>query len=254
MKNHGLSGEVTGCAGLASPGPRLCFALVLAGLPIVTACSSRPSAAPSGQVPQPTAALQPSNAAVPSTAPSGNAPAAAGAQPAPGARGEQTRTGQSPSASYVNFLEMFRDPPDAAAVATPPGPRSASATPLDDGAAHGPRMTTAAAPPSAPADMPSTGVYPSVSLVDLFKSASASARTANVPHPPATYTPVGEPYVAPAGQPGNPPARAAAAGGAASAGEGSAAASAPASSDAASAMPYPQQSLVDVLFNRSAQQ
>ena len=98
----------------------------------------------------------------------------------------------------------------AAAPAYAPQPppntyRAASAPP----AYAPPPPSYAVAPP--PPDYPETGVYPSVSLVDYFRSSldSASAAPARpVPHPPATYTPEGQPYPAPvasAAAPGAPP-------------------------------------------------
>jgi len=89
-----------------------------------------------------------------------------------------------------------------------------------------------------PAHDPREDVYPTVSLIDLFKSEPAPAaagaappRTASVPHAPSSYTPADQPYV----QSSAP-----------------AAAAAPANSDsAASSLPYPQQSIGD-LFRRDA--
>ena len=132
---------------------------------------------------------------------------------------------------YVDFLSMFRDPPSE---------------------------TTAAPPPAA-----ATGAYPSQSLVDLFKSDSAPsstpapnsasapntaapARNAYMPHPPSTYTPSGQPYTPPPGQPAY---------GAAPAGAAPAAAPPPANSDqTAAGGVYPQQSLVDIFKGNSGAQ
>jgi hypothetical protein len=110
-----------------------------------------------------------------------------------------------------------------------------------------PQQTAVAAPaaaPAAPPDANLTGVYPSVSLIDAFKSDSPPAQTSNVPHPPSTYTPVGQPYAPPPGQPGYGSAPAA-----------SAPAPPPANSDpVGSAMPYPQQSLSDLFSKKSDSQ
>lgn len=58
-----------------------------------------------------------------------------------------------------------------------------------------------AAPPAVPPDDPRNSVYPNVSLVDLFKDNSPSATSApNMPHPPSTYTPSGQPYSPPPAQ------------------------------------------------------
>jgi len=119
-----------------------------------------------------------------------------------------------------------------------------------------PSQTTASSPPAS-----ATGVYPSQSLVDLFKSdaapspapvpnsasapstASASnsaapARNAYMPHPPSTYTPSGQPYTPPPGQPAY---------GASPAGAAPAAAPPPATSDqGAAGGVYPQQTLIDI--------
>src|SRR5208282_4843518 len=96
--------------------------------------------------------------------------------------------------------------------------------------------------------------YPSQSLVDLFKGSLDSPRptqTAAVPHPPNTYTPVDQPYTAAPGQPDPvaPSGSATATAAAASAPSGP-----PTNSDpAASAYPYPQQSLFDLFKKPDAQ-
>ncbi len=210
------------------------------------------------------AAAQPGYAAAPGPAtaaagqpgyapPSGPATAAAIA-PAPATPpSEQASTLGSLTTSYVDFLNMFRDHPTAAAPVAPPSytataaPPAAAAAPASYSAAAAAPVplappssygAAAAAPapspytaptPAAAAQIPSDGVHPSVSLVDLFKSDSTPARTPGVPHPPSTYTPV-----APS-DPGTAPA----------------AATPPADSDAAaSAYPYPQQSLSDIFSKK----
>lgn len=130
----------------------------------------------------------------------------------------------------------------------------------------------AAAPPpaNAPAPQPAAassadayaGIYPSVSLVDAFKSNStpAAQQTTYVPHPPSTYTPADQPYVphppssyTPVDQPYAPPGQPAYG---APSGSPQAAtapsASAPANSNpAAAGGVYPQQSLFDIFTNKS---
>ena len=119
---------------------------------------------------------------------------------------------------------MFRDHPTPAAPVAPPSytaaaaPPAAAAAPASySAAAAAPvplappvrmallprrlrRVPDTAPTPAAAAQIPSDGVHPSVSLVDLFKSDSTPARTPGVPHPPSTYTPVApsDPGTAPA--------------------------------------------------------
>lgn len=127
--------------------------------------------------------------------------------------------------SFVGILNMFRDqrdpstdattieearsfPPRQSAASTagvtapvagpPPGSYAAAApAPAYSGPPNA-YNTAAAAPP--PAARPSDGVYPSVSLVDLFRNSGDSTPPANpsVPHPPSTYTPVSTAAAAPA--------------------------------------------------------
>ncbi len=118
-----------------------------------------------------------------------------------------------------------------------------------------PNSSTANATPpasSAQSEGAFAGVYPSVSLVDYFKGStdsSPSTQTAAVPHPPSTYTPAGEPYTPASGQPGEGGASGLPAPQAAGVG-----AAQPANSDAAaSAMPYPQESLWDIFKKSDAQ-
>jgi hypothetical protein len=102
---------------------------------------------------------------------------------------------------------------------------------------------TPAAPPSsyapkpAQADDPRNKVYPTVSILDLFKEGTPGYASApNVPHPPSTYTPSGQPYSPSSGQ---------------AAVATAAPAAQPSDADPA-ASAYPRESLVD-LFKRSAQ-
>jgi hypothetical protein len=85
----------------------------------------------------------------------------------------------------------------------------------------------------------------------LFREDSAPTPTANVPHPPSTYTPSGQPYVPPSGQPnyGAPAGAAPAAAAPASAAQPAAAAPPPANTG-----PYPSQSLFDIFSNKSTSQ
>lgn len=114
-----------------------------------------------------------------------------------------------------------------------------------------PQQTAAAPPPgpatAAPASASATGAYPSQSIADLFRSdAAPPAQTTNMPHPPSSYTPSGQPYTPPAGQPAY---------GASAAAPPAASAPPPASAPAANVDPatlsgaYPNQSLSDV-FSR----
>lgn len=131
---------------------------------------------------------------------SSSSPTSAAVQPAPTAAGAPV-SGEPPAQSTVS--------------STPP-----------------PRYSNAAAvpPPSSYADPAATpraydpleDVYPTVSLVDLFKGSQAGQKAAQNPapaesasalHPPSTYTPSAPPYAANAGPPGvaPPPASTAAA-------------------------------------------
>ena len=230
MGTHGLRNRAEDCTRAADRPHGVSLALIaacLVALPALVGCSGSSSSSfggpgPAQQAampPPPTAAaVEPGSAAAPGPA------TAAVAQPpsAPAAA-------QAP-ANHVDFLSMFRDPPS---------------------------QTTAGPAPAA-----ATGAYPSQSLVDLFKSDSAPnsaaapnstsaansaapARNANMPHPPSTYTPSGQPYTPPPGQPGyGQPAAAA-----------PAAAPQPANSDQASVGgAYPQQSIVDIMTKDSGAQ
>ena len=143
-------------------------------------------------------------------------------------------TGIYPSQSLGDlFKSDAAQPTQAAYVPHPPGSYSpANQLPPSGRPAYGAPST--ATPPDASA----TGAYPSQSLFDLFKSdAPQPARNPNAPHPPSTYTPSGQPYTPPSGQPSY----------GASAGTAPAAAAAPANSDQPSVGGvYPQQSLIDI--------
>jgi hypothetical protein len=97
-------------------------------------------------------------------------------------------------------------------------------------------QTAAAPPPPSDEAGASAYPYPKQSLVELFNgSTDASAAAPNVPRPPSTYTPAGQPY--PANQPayGAPVAAAA-----------PQPPPPPQADTAASGYPYPSQSLLDV--------
>ena len=114
------------------------------------------------------------------------------------------------SASSRNYQPAPPPPAAAAATmgqpgATPPGQSAAAIGYGDPAPAYAPPprsyATTAAAssyaaPPASSAKQVDTGagVYPSQSLVDLFKDSttdSSSSRPGNVVHPPNAYTPAG---------------------------------------------------------------
>ncbi len=147
-----------------------------------------------------------------------------------------------------------------------PGASQMAAAPPPSPAAP---AVNAALPQPVPAQPPEAyaGVYPSVSLVDLFKGDAASsmqpAQAANMPHPPSTYTPSGQPYVpaanqayvphppgsyTPSGQPYPPPAGQQPYG---TAGPPAAAAPPPPSNEETVGGVYPQQSLFDIFTNKS---
>lgn len=182
---------------------------------------------PPNASPQPTAqgAYVPPPAAA-SAAPSGYAPRGGIITPTPAITPDDPRNSVYPT---VSLVDLFKS--DFAS--------ASSANSSSTSAASG-------GPPANPLD----NVYPSVSLVDLFKSDSPSAATSpNVPRPPSTYTPVGQPYSPPPGQPAaslppQPPATNPA--------PPSAPAAAPAQSSEAepTASVYPTQSLMDI-FKRN---
>jgi hypothetical protein len=125
-------------------------------------------------------------------------------------------------------------PAQAAAVPHPPS----TYTPVDQPYTAARYTPVAAGQPvddTAASAMP----YPSQSLTDVFRGSTASSTQTAVPHPPSTYSATAQPYAPPPGQPGY---------GSVPAG----AAPAPTNPDpAASAMPYPQQSLWDVFSNKN---
>ena len=175
----------------------------VAALPVVTGCSSfatNYSSAPPQPAPAPVASAPsaPPGYPPPNTYRAASAPPAYSPPPAP---------------------TTYRAAAAPAYAAPPPPPTSYAGRP----------------PPPADPDYPETGVYPSVSLVDLFRGSTDSTSAASarpMPHPPATYTPEGQPYPAPvasAGASGAPPS-----------------AAAPAQDDNPTAGVYPSESLTDL--------
>jgi hypothetical protein len=125
--------------------------------------------------------------------------------------------------------------PQPAQPRTAPPASSAQNPPVAPPSSYAPKP---AATPTTSTDDPRNKVYPTVSILDLFKDGTPGSTSApNVPHPPSTYTPSGQPYSPPAGQ--------AAATTAAPAAE-------PADANPA-ASAYPKESLVD-FFKRQAQE
>ena len=107
-------------------------------------------------------------------------------------------------------------------------------------------QTSAAAPPpqysAAPAPVATTDdaaasayPYPKQSLVEVFRDTSDSPPAQNVPRPPSTYTPAGQPYQA------NPPYDAAA---------GAPPPQPSPAADAQAVPGYPQQSLTDLFSSK----
>jgi DNA-directed RNA polymerase II subunit RPB1 len=157
--------------------------------------------------------------------------------------------GCSSSSSWMPSSWSSNPPPNQTATAVPPP--NAPAQRAQAGVTT--PSSYAASKPVADDD-PRNNIYPTVSLLDLFKEgtptspsytpsapsyypSTASSAAPNMPHPPATYTPSGQPYSPPPGQP------AAAA----------PAAPAPPPSDAdLAASVYPKQSLIDI-FKQQAQ-
>lgn len=259
MGTQGLRNRAMDCRPAAARGQGVRRALIatsFALLPAVAGCSNFASPGPPPQ----TAAGSPA-----ATAPPGPATASV-APPLP----SQGTTVDSARTSNVDFLNMFRDPP-AQTTATPapaaatgvypsqsladlfrsdsPAPAQttsvphppSSYTPTNQPYAAPSAQPASAAPPVPP---PATGgIYPSQSLVDLFRSDSAPpAQAANMPHPPSTYTPSDRPYAPPPGQPAY-----GASVGAAPAGSVPATAPPPPNSDqGAVGGIYPQQSLSDI--------
>jgi len=145
--------------------------------------------------------------------------------PAPIAKDQAASVGPYPTQSLVDY---FRE--DSAPASPAPAIRS-----------------VATAPPSAGA-APSVGPYTQQSLSDYFRGSTSSTQTANVPHPPSTYTPAGQPYVPPSGQLNyvvpQPPVQPAPA---------TQAAAAPPPPPAPTG-PYPSQSIFDIFSNNSGSQ
>ncbi|MGB7098613.1 MAG: hypothetical protein WBD95_07580 [Xanthobacteraceae bacterium] len=98
-----------------------------------------------------------------------------------------------------------------------------------------PQYSAAPAPPVADDAAASAYPYPKQSLVEVFKDTSDSPPAKNVPRPPSTYTPAGQPYQA------NPPYGAAA---------GAPPPQPPPAADAQAVPGYPQQSLFDVFSSK----
>ena len=140
---------------------------------------------------------------------------------------EAASTGVYPSVSISELFTSDSAPARTTSVPRPPVTYTASGQPYTPPAAQGPYGDAQPAVSARPApDRSATGVYPSVSLSELFTSDSQPARTANVPRPPDTYTPSGQPY---APQPGAAP---------------------PPPNPEQSGTPYPQQTLFDVFSDR----
>jgi hypothetical protein len=226
MGTHGLrarGGVKRLTAGRRGGGRRVLFVASIGLLPALAGCSSfSPSSASN-------AAGPPNNSSVvggQSAAPSGYPPAvatAAAPPPAPhyapatltdpGPRGYLSVAGAAelapstedtgPSGLLVGLFKSNSTPPaQTAAVPSPPRTYapSAPATLTDPG----PRgyLSVAGAAESAPSTE-DTG--PSGLLVALFKSTSTPpAGSANMPHPPSTYTASAPPYTPPPAQPAAP--------------------------------------------------
>jgi hypothetical protein len=173
MGTQGLSGHgVSGGRGdvRATSRPVTILAVSLAILPLAASCSgsSLPSFGSSNQQstvpPPPTGSVAATGQpayASPPGQPATQPGAYAAAPPAQAAAASEGATVGSFTSSYVNFIKAFRDPDPD------------SATP-----------SSAARPP----------VY-------AQQPAAATQQNANVPHPPSTYAPAGQPYVPPQGQP-----------------------------------------------------
>ena len=99
---------------------------------------------------------------------------------------------------------------------------------------------------SGPQDYTDMLPYPKQSLADVFRGstqtqAQSQPQTQTVPRPPSTYTPSGQPYSSPPGQPAR---------NAAPVGPTGAAAPPPANPDPTDPLPYPKQSLFEVFSNK----
>jgi len=151
-------------AGRRGDGRRVLFVVSISLLPALAGCSSFSS--PSS-APDSAGSSRSSAVGGQSAAPSGYPPAVA------------TAAAPSPAPSYA---------PSAPATLTDPGPRS--------------YLSVAGVAESAPSTE-DTG--PSGLLVALFKSTSTPpAGSANMPHPPSTYTASAPPYTPPPAQPAAP--------------------------------------------------
>jgi hypothetical protein len=119
--------------------------------------------------------------------------------------------------------------------ANPPANQTAAVPPPPNYPATGQPVYT---PPPAQQDYSDSLPYPKQSLVDLFRG-STQTQTQTVPQAPSTYTPSGQPYSPPPGQPTNsaPPPVA------------TAAAPPPAQQDYSDSLPYPKQSLYEIFFS-----
>jgi hypothetical protein len=180
MGTQGLSGHgVSGGRGdvRATSRPITILAVSLAILPLAAGCSgsSLPSFGSSNQQstvpPPPTGSVAATGQpayAPPPGQPAAQAGAYAAAPPAQAAAASEGATVGSFTSSYVNFIKAFRDP----------DPDSAT---------------------------PSSAVRPPAYAQ---QSAAAPQQNANVPHPPSTYVPAGQPYVPPQGQPAYAPPQA----------------------------------------------
>jgi hypothetical protein len=142
----------------------------------------------------------------------------------------------------VNQTAAVPPPPNYPAtgqtVYTPPAGQQAYASPAPPTYAA-PAPTTAAVPPPAQQDYADSLPYPKQSLVDLFRG-STQTQTQTAPQAPSTYTPSGQPYSPPQGQPTNSAAPPAA----------TAAAPPPANPDYTDSLPYPKQSLFQIFSNK----
>jgi hypothetical protein len=237
MGTHGFRRRKV-LGGHGAPGRPARFRLLLAlplTLPVLAGCSSSFNSSQAVNAPPPPPVAQapvPGQAGYPP-------PGAVAAAPPPAAPANQGTSAGSLRDSYVGFLNMFRDPPDQSA-----DDARASIYPKQSLADQFKGSTQ-----PQPDANPTAGAYPQQSLVDTFRGSTAPAQTAQMPHPPGTYTPSAQPYVPPpaqtyaapasATQPAYsaPPRYAGAAPAAADAGEYEA---------AAAAYPYPRQSLIDV--------
>ena len=202
---------------------RLLCAVALPGLAVALAGCSGFSSSPTNSAQVAPAAPPANTAMTPPPAYAASQPVAATNYTAP----EAASTGVYPSVSISELFTSDSAPARTTSVPRPPVTYTASGQPYTPPAAQGPYGDAQPAVPARPAPEPSaTGVYPNVSLSELFTSDSRPARTANVPRPPDTYTPSGQPYAPQAGAAPPPP------------------------NPEQSGTPYPQQTLFDVFSDR----